>query len=589
MTQHLLDKTSTKYLMRRLFREHIKQYLPRFFLAFGLMMVVAATTAAMAKLIQPVLDEIFVSKNKEMLHVVALMVITVFVVKSLATYGQDRIMNEIGFRIVSDLQTRLFNHLMRSDISFFHANPTGTLMSRLTSDVRVLQATTSATVTSLGKDSLTLIALVSVMFYQDWKLATASFFAFPLAIYPIARIGKRIRKVSGVSQQEMGIFASSLSQIFLGIRQVKAYCREPFEIMRVGQSIHRMLELTLKGNRIRSGASPIMDTLGGLAIVVVILYGGSQVINGAKTTGAFFSFITALLLAYEPVKKLSRMNTQLQEGMAAAQRLFEVIDTPVEVNDDAGKPALSVKEGALVFDKVDFHYKSENQVLYDISFTVPAGKTVALVGASGSGKSTIINLIPRFYNLSTGSISIDDTDISTVSLHSLRENIGLVSQEIALFDDSVYNNILYGRLDATEAEVMEAARRAAAHEFIVGLPQGYQTRIGEQGVALSGGQRQRLAIARAMLKDAPILLLDEATSALDTVSEQKVQAVLNTLMQGKTTLVVAHRLSTIVDADVIHVMSEGRIIERGTHAELLAKQGAYAGLYTMQFREGAVV
>jgi subfamily B ATP-binding cassette protein MsbA len=257
------------------------------------------------------------------------------------------------------------------------------------------------------------------------------------------------------------------------------------------------------------------------------------------------------------------------------------------VNDDTGKPTLQVTNGALVFDNVNFHYKPENQVLCDISFTVPAGKTVALVGASGSGKSTIINLIPRFYNLSTGSITVDGTDISTVSLHSLRENIGLVSQEIALFDDTVYNNILYGRLNATEAEVMEAARRAAAHEFIEGLPQGYQTRIGEQGVALSGGQRQRLAIARAMLKDAPILLLDEATSALDTASEQKVQAVLNTLMQGKTTLVVAHRLSTIVDADVIHVMSDGRIIESGTHSELLAKQGAYAGLYNMQFREGA--
>ncbi len=570
-------------LLTRLLREYARPHLRLFLLAFAAMALEAMTTGALAKLIEPVLDEIFVAKNGAMLIPVAIGVLVVFSFKALAGYGQSLILGKIGNTAVAEMQKRVFAHLMRTDLAFFHANPAGRLVSYFISDIRTLQAVVANALTSLGKDSLTLIVLVGVMFWQDWKLALIAFFVFPLAVYPISRLGRRMRKIIGASQAEIGELSSLLGQAFQGIRQVKTDQREDFEGARTGAVADRLCVLNNKGNRVRAAASPMMEALGGLAIVAVILYGGQQVIAGTKTTGNFFSFITAFLMAYEPVKRLSRLNTQIQEGVAICERVYRLMDTPITITEQPNAAPLQISGGAITFAAAQFRYPDGTEALRGISFTIPAGQKVALVGASGGGKSTIINLIPRFYDLTAGRILIDGQDISVVTLESLRRNVALVSQDVVLFDDTVAANIAYSRPDASDAAIIAAAEAAAAHAFITALPEGYDTRIGAHGVKLSGGQRQRLSIARALLKDAPILLLDEATSALDTESERRIQDALVRLMQGRTTLVVAHRLSTIQDADCIHVIADGQIVESGSHAELLALDGAYARLYRMQF------
>ena len=574
---------NTRALIARLLREYARPHLRLFLLAFAAMALEAGMTGALAKLIEPVLDEIFVAKNGAMLMPVAIGVLVVFAAKALAGYAQSMFLGKIGNAAVAAMQKNVFAHLIRSDLAFFHAHPAGRLVSYFISDIRSLQAAVANTMISLGKDSLTLIVLIGVMFWQDWRLALIAFFVFPMAIYPISRLGRRMRKIVGASQNEIGEMASLLGQAFQGIRQVKADQREDFEGERTGAVADRLCVLNNKGNKVRAAASPMMEALGGLAIVAVILYGGQQVIAGTKTTGNFFSFITAFLMAYEPVKRLSRLNTQLQEGIAICERVYGLLDTPITIREPQNAAPLRISGGSVAFEDVRFRYGDGTEALKGLSFTIPAGQKVALVGTSGGGKSTIVNLIPRFHDLSGGTIQIDGQNIAGVTLESLRRNVALVSQDVVLFDDTVAANIAYSRPDATEAEIIAAAQAAAAHEFITALPNGYETQIGAQGVKLSGGQRQRLSIARALLKDAPILLLDEATSALDTESERRIQDALVRLMQGRTTLVVAHRLSTIQDADCIHVIAAGRIVESGRHAELLALDGDYARLYRMQF------
>jgi ATP-binding cassette, subfamily B, bacterial MsbA len=436
---------------------------------------------------------------------------------------------------------------------------------------------------AIGKDAVTVVFLMALMFYQDWLLALISCFAFPLAIRPLMGIGRRMRRVSANTQVEIGLLTTLLSQTFQGARHVKAYGMEAYEESRASTLFERIYKLVDRANRTRSRASPMMEALGGAAVAVVIAYGGYQVINDARTPGAFFSFITALLLAYQPLKSLANLNASLQEGLAAAHRLFEVLDIEPDIRDAPDVRPLHLAGGEIRFENVRFGYQPAVVALDDISLTIPAGSTVALVGPSGAGKSTVLNLIPRFYDVSEGSIAIDGQDVRSLTLSSLRGALALVAQEASLFDDTVRANIAYGRLDATDAQIAAAAAAAGADRFIAELPQGYDTLVGEHGTRLSGGQRQRLAIARAMLKDAPILLLDEATSALDNESERQVQAALKRLMQGRTTLVIAHRLSTIVGADLICVMDRGRIVESGKHAQLLARGGLYARLYETQF------
>jgi ATP-binding cassette, subfamily B, bacterial MsbA len=572
-------------LVARLVRDFIRPHAKRIVLAFVLMGLAAGSTAGRAWLMQPVLDRIFVAREGSLLLLIAGGALALALVKGLADYGQAVLMTRVGQRVIADVQIALFARLMRADLAYFHANPTGTLISRFTSDAAQLRGTAASVLAGIGKDAVTVVFLVGVMFYQDWLLALASFFVFPLAIRPIVGIGRRIRRVAANTQAEIGQLTTLLNQTFQGARHVKAYGMEQYEERRAARLIERLFALIDRGTRTRSRASPMMETLGGAAIAVVILYGGHQVISGGRTPGALFSFITALLLAYQPLKSLANLNASLQEGLAAAQRIFEVLDVEPTIRDLPSARPLRIAGGEIRFDNVRFGYVPGAVAIDRISLTIPAGHTVALVGPSGAGKSTILNLIPRFFDVDAGGITIDGQDVRSVTLTSLRGAIALVAQEVSLFDDTVRANIAYGRFGASMDEIEAAARAAAADAFIHELPQGYDTLVGEHGILLSGGQRQRIAIARAMLKNAPILLLDEATSALDSEAERQIQSALTTLIRGRTTLVIAHRLSTVQSADLIYVIDRGVLVEGGRHEELVSRNGLYARLYAMQLSE----
>jgi ATP-binding cassette, subfamily B, bacterial MsbA len=573
-------------LVRRLVRDFMWRHWRRIALALLLMTAAGGSTASRAWLMEPVLDRIFIARDSSLLLLIAGAALALALVKSLADYGQTVLMNRVGQRMVTDVQTAMFARLIRGDLAYFHAHPSGGLISRFMNDVWLLRGAAANVLTGIGKDALTLIFLVAVMVYQDWSMALVAFIALPLAIQPVIRIGRRMRRVSANTQAEQGQLTTLLNQTFQGARHVKAYGMEEYEQRRAASLFERIYRLIDRASRTRARAGPLIEALGGAAIALVILYGGHQVIAGASTPGAFFSFITALLLAYQPAKSLANLNASLQEGLAAAQRVFEVIDLEPAIHDAPGSRPLQIRGGEVRFENVRFSYQPGTVALDRISLTVPAGGTVALVGPSGAGKSTLLNLIPRFYDADAGCTLIDGQEIGTVTLASLRGAIALVSQEVSLFDDTVRANIAYGRFGAPDADIEAAAIAAAADSFIRDLPQGYDTLVGEHGVRLSGGQRQRIAIARAMLKDAPILLLDEATSALDSESERQVQAALRSLMRGRTTIVIAHRLSTVIGADLICVMDRGRIVETGRHAQLLARNSLYARLYRTQFAAG---
>jgi subfamily B ATP-binding cassette protein MsbA len=579
---------STGVLVKRLVRDEVRHYVGRLTAAFACMAAVAATTAILAYLMEPVLDDIFGRKDRDMLILVPLVVLAIFTTKSIATYGQAILMNHVGQRIIANLQVRLYSHLIHQDLAFYHGSATGTLVARFTNDLNLLRAAVSTALTGMVKDSLSIAFLVAVMFYQAPGLAVVAVLVFPLAILPVVKLGRRMRRASARAQVQVGEFTTLLDETFKGARHVKAYGMEDYEIARARAAAEGMFHRIMKVIRVRALSTPVMEALGGVAIAVVIYYGGWQVIEGETTAGAFFSFITALLFAYQPMKSLANLNANLQEGLAAAQRVYALLDQPPRVVDRADARPLEVAGGAIRFDDVHFAYGDNAPALEGVSIDVPAGRTVALVGPSGAGKSTVLNLIPRFYDIAAGTLTIDGQEVRGVTLASLRGAVGLVSQEVSLFNDTVRANIAYGRPGASEDDIIGAATAAAAHEFITAMPEGYDTVVGEQGAKLSGGQRQRIAIARAMLKNAPILLLDEATSALDTESERAVQDALRRLMAGRTTVVIAHRLSTILDADRIYVIDGGRVVESGAHSELLARRGAYARLYGMQFADDTV-
>jgi subfamily B ATP-binding cassette protein MsbA len=575
----------TKVLVRRLIRGYILEHKGRIALALLGMGIVAATTAAFTQLIKPVVNQIFIAREPEWLYPIAIATIAVFALRGFAAYSQAVLMSYVGHKVVAKIQQQLFDKLIGADLAFFHHNSPGTLISHFINDVNLLRNMASSTLTAIGKDSLTAIFLIGVMFAEDWLLALITTVILPLAILPSVRIGRSMRKVSGKNQIQVGRLTTLLDEAFQGIRHVKAYVMERYESKRADEAIEEVFRLNQKSSRVSNIIHPVMEALGGFAIAAVILYGGNEVIGGQRDAGSLFTFIFALLLAYEPLKRLSKLNAMLQNGLAAAQRVFVLLDRPQEVVDSAEARPLRVREGKVRFENVQFSYDGDKAALHGVTLEAPGGKTVALVGPSGAGKSTILNLIPRFYDPEVGRVTIDDQDLRGITLDSLRRSIALVSQEILLFDDTVRANIAYGRPEADDAAIEEAARMAGAHDFIMSFSEGYATQVGPRGSNLSGGQRQRIAIARAMLKDAPILLLDEATSALDSESERHVQRALNQLISGRTTFVIAHRLSTVVDADIIYVMEQGAIVEQGSHSELLARGGHYARLYALQFAE----
>ena len=577
------ESTAVDGLYRRLVREAVTPYAGWFAFAVLCMAAVAVSTAALAWLMDPVVNRVFVEKRADLLWPVGLGVFATFAVKGAATYGQTVIMTRTGQHILTDLQNRLFRHLLRMDLKFFAAHRTGELISRLTTDINAMRIAVSTALTAIGRETLSVVLLVGVMFYQDWILATIAFVAFPAAVFPVAALGRRLRKVTANTQAETGSFMTLVEQSLSGIRLIKGYQMESYEAGRATVITRTIRDLVVRAERVKALASPLMETLGGVAVTIVIVYGGWRVIQGDTSAGAFFSFITALLSAYRPMKALANANAQINEGLAGAERLFSVLDKEPGLIEIPNAPDLTVTGGEVCFENVGFSYGSDVSALESMSFKVPAGTTTALVGPSGAGKTTILNLLPRFYDAARGKITIDGQDVSQVTLASLRQSIALVSQDVVLFDDTVLANIRYGKPDASQKDIEAAARAAGAHEFIMELPKGYETIVGERGQSLSGGQRQRLSIARALLKDAPILLLDEATSALDTETERQVQSALETLKSGRTTLVIAHRISTVASADQICVIEQGRVAEVGTHSSLIERGGAYARLHLLQF------
>ncbi|MBU4370484.1 MAG: lipid A export permease/ATP-binding protein MsbA [Proteobacteria bacterium] len=570
-----------------IFRRLLKLAKPhafKFSIAMFCMLVVGATTSALAFLVKPTLDEIFLKQNASMLKWIPLAVVGIYLVKGACSYAQTILMNFIGQRIVADLRAELYRKIQIQSLAFFTKNPTGILMSRITNDVGYVQGAVSEAVTALLKDSFTLLCLVFVIFYRDWQLAIIAMFVFPLAVYPIAKFGQKMRQVATRTQITVGSLMTLLQETISGTRIVKAFSMEEYENRRFSGENERLFRLNLKSVSITAVSSPFMEFLGGLGIAAIIFYGGYQVIHGQSTPGTFFSFLTALIMLYEPVKRLTNVNNTIQQGIAGAQRVFAIIDLVPEIGNRPGAGALPRISREIEIRNVDFRYE-EAPVLRNIDLKIRAGEVVAFVGMSGGGKTTLVNLIPRFYDVTEGAITIDGRDIRDVTVESLRGQIAIVTQQTILFNDTVRDNIAYGDIVKTEEEIAAAAKAANAHDFIVRLPMGYDTLIGEQGTKLSGGERQRISIARAILKDAPILILDEATSSLDSEAEIEVQEALENLMKGRTTLVIAHRLSTIRNADRIIVLVNGEIREEGTHEALLACQGEYCRLYHMQFKE----
>jgi subfamily B ATP-binding cassette protein MsbA len=554
--------------------------------AFVCSALVAASTGAYAWLVRPVLDGIFINKDQFLLTVLPLAILLVAALKGVFSYGQNYLMNYVGNQVITDIRGQLFLQLMRLPVKFHDANTTGRLVSRVINDVNVMANAVAGVLKDMFQQGLTFVAMVAVIVYQNWKLAAISLVVVPMSSYTMVRMGQRMRKLATRGQEQMGDMASTLQETLAGNRIVKAFGREDAEGKRFRVSNEGFLRMTMKSIQVSSLGNSHMEVIGVVGVAAIVWYGGYLVIQGAMTPGAFFSFLTAMFMAYTPIRRLSSANNTIQQALAASERVFGVLDLDNERAEDLGRKELSGVRSSVEFQGVSFRYEGNDAVvLGDIELSIKAGEVVALVGSSGSGKTTLVSLVPRFYEPTQGALLIDGRDIRDYTLQSLRRHIGIVSQDTVLFDETVAYNIAYGRPDAGDHDIVEAAKAAYAHEFIERLPDGYRTLIGENGVKLSGGERQRLAIARAILRDPPILILDEATSALDSESERIVQLALSNLMKNRTTLVIAHRLSTIQKADRIVVMDRGRVVEVGSHDDLLERGGVYKRLHAIQFQD----
>jgi subfamily B ATP-binding cassette protein MsbA len=551
-------------------------------LAMICMMVEASGTSAAAYLIKPALDDVFINKDKLMLKLIPFAIFIVYLLRSLAMFGQEYLMSFVGQNIIRRLRNRLYDRIQDLPLSFFHKERTGVLMSRVTNDVNIVKSMVSTVVTGSLRDAFTILGLTVVIFYQIWELAVVAFLVLPAAFYPIVIFGRRVRRTSTGCQKAMADISSFLHETFAGNKIVKAFGMEPYEKKRFSEKTRKLLRLELKEVKYKAISSPINLFLGGIAVAAIIYYGGLRVVQGVYTPGTFLSFVAAVILLYKPIKELSKLNNALQQGLAATDRVYDILERESDILE-IPKP-LTIKAGShrVSFEKVFFKY-DEELVLKDVNLDVRPGEILALVGMSGGGKTSLVNLIPRFYDVSHGAIFIDGINIRDASLASLRNQIAIVTQEPILFDDTVKNNIAYGRQAASDNEIQAAAKAAYAYDFIQSFPDKFDTRIGELGTRLSGGEKQRICIARALLKDAPILILDEATSSLDSESEMWVQRALENLMKGRTTFVIAHRLSTVNKAHRIIVLVDGEIVEEGNHDALIARQGEYYKLHQMQF------
>jgi len=574
---------STKQIVKRIWREHLRPRVLLLVCATIAMLLTAATTGAIPFLIQRTADDVFVAKDADMIYWITGAIIVVTVIKAISEYVADVTVAYLGHRFIADLRLQMFRKLAAADLGWIQTVHSGRILSGFLNDANLIRATASRTIVTLGENALKVVILMGSMIYMDPRFSVLVLLFMPFAWFMLSRQRRKMRKSTTKSLQETGDLSALVTQTLRGIRVVRAYRQEGQEEQRAAEATNRALEYTMRGTRARAASSPAIELLVGFGFAAAIYVAGTQGVRGDLTLGHFMGFMTAALLIYSPLKSVATLQTQLQEGIAASNRVFGIIDREANLIEAADAKPLALDKGEIEFRDLTFAYNPESVVLKGVSLTVPSGKTVALVGPSGSGKSTLVNLALRFFDPQKGQVLIDGQDIKNVTIGSLRDALGLVTQDPVLFDDTIRANIAYGAKPLVEEEVIAAAKSAAAHDFIMGLPKGYDTRVGEAGGLLSGGERQRIAIARAIYKNAPILLLDEPTSSLDSEAEAKVQAALEGLMQGRSVLMIAHRLSTVKKADLICVLDQGRIVEIGRHDELVAKGGLYTRLHRTQF------